>query len=144
MNGMARAKLADIMDAVDFVSSGPRGEHEAYVCRETGKTYWHSDLLDYGDELPDDIDDAERYIEIPHRNDLDLGKRLVLRFADELLPRDADRVREMFSRRGAYARFIDLLRHRRMLERWNEYEKSAQHAAVKQWCADNGMELDDG
>jgi len=82
----------ELLTAVEAVSSGGGyGEHEAFVCRQTGKIYWRfddSDLNEFDEELPDDIEDEEKYILIPNRNTLDLGKPLVLRFARECLPND--------------------------------------------------------
>jgi len=39
-----------------------------FPSRETGKIYWHSGLSDLDEELPEDIDDAEKYVAIPHKN----------------------------------------------------------------------------
>ncbi|WP_353817004.1 hypothetical protein [Mesorhizobium sp.] len=64
--------------------------------------------MDDVEELPDDVEDSERYIAIPDKRELDLGKPLVLTFARHHLPDDYDKVREIFSRAGAYARFKDL------------------------------------
>jgi hypothetical protein len=57
--------------------------------------------LDDLDELPDDIDDSEKYVQIPNKRELDLGKPLVLNFARQFLPDDFDEVRQIFSSRGA-------------------------------------------
>ncbi len=78
------------------------GENEAYLDRQSGKIYWHSEFGDNDEELPNDIDD-EKYIAIPDKKELDLGKPLVLDFAREFLPDDYDEVRHIFSRRGATA-----------------------------------------
>ena len=56
------------------------GENEAYLDQQSGKIYWHSEFGDNDEELPDDIDD-EKYILIPDKIELDLGKPLVLDFA---------------------------------------------------------------
>ena len=93
--------FSDLQLAFEFVSSGGMGENEAYVDRQSGKIYWHSEFGDNDKELPDDIDD-EKYISIPDKRELDLGKPLVLDFAREFLPADYDEVRHIFSRRGAY------------------------------------------
>jgi len=61
------------------------------------------------DELPDDVGDSEKYLQIPDKRELDLGKPLALDFARQFLPNDFDEVRQLFSKRGAYARFKDLL-----------------------------------
>ena len=77
-------------------------EHQAILCKRTGKIYWHSDfsdLDDLNDELPEDIEDDENYVAIPDERELDLGKPLVLDFAREFLPNDFDEVRYMFSKR---------------------------------------------
>jgi hypothetical protein len=46
-----------------------------------GTLHCRSDTVDDLDELPDDIDDDEKYFQIPHKRELDLGKPLVLVFA---------------------------------------------------------------
>jgi hypothetical protein len=86
----------DLQLALEFVSSGGTGENEAYLDRRSGKIYWHAEFGYNDEELPDDIDD-KKYILIPHKRELDLGKPLVLDFAREFLPDetgdDADRCR---------------------------------------------------
>jgi hypothetical protein len=139
---VVRAKFQELLDAFDFVSGGSPVENEAYLSKETGAVYWHSAYADVVDELPIDIDDQEKYLSIPHKNDLGLGKALALRFTEEFLADDFPTVRNIFSRRGAYARFKDLLEARGMLKRWYEYEAAAQTQALLSWCADNGVEID--
>ena len=56
--------FSDLQLAFEFVSSGGMGENEAYLDRQSGKIYWHSEFGDNDEELPDDIDDA-KYISIP-------------------------------------------------------------------------------
>jgi len=62
----------DILEAFEFVSAGGLGEHQAFLCRQSGKVYWHSELSDDLEELPDDIDGNEKYVEIPDKRELDL------------------------------------------------------------------------
>jgi hypothetical protein len=71
------------------------------------------------EELPDDIDDSEKYVPIPGKSELDLGKPLVLDFARQFLSDDFDEVRQIFNKRGAYARFKDLLDRRGALDRFS-------------------------
>ena len=52
-----------------------------------------------------DIEDEEKYIQIPDQRELDLGKSLVMDFAGEFLSDDFDKVREIFRKRGAHGRF---------------------------------------
>src|ERR1700737_5168394 len=93
--------FSDVQRAFEFVSSGGMGEKEAYLDRQSGKIYWHSEFGDNDEELPDDIDD-EKYISIPDKRELHLGKSLVLVFAGEFLPVDYDEVPHIFTQRGAY------------------------------------------
>jgi len=130
-----------ILEAFEFVSFGPPEEHQAYLCLETGKIYWHSELGDDEEELPEDVDDAEKYIAIPHKNDVDLGRNLAIEFVDAVLPDAASEVERMFSRRGAYSNFKNLLERRGLLQRWYEYEAAAEDKALREWCADQGIEI---
>jgi hypothetical protein len=136
-------KWADLGLAFDFVSAGGLGENEAYLDRQSGKIYWRSDYADPAEEpLPHNLDD-ERYVAIPHKNELDLGKPLVFDFVGQFLPDDYEEVRRIFSRKGAYGRFKDLLVRRHALERWYDFESKTQEAALREWCADNGIEISD-
>jgi hypothetical protein len=132
--------FSDLQLAFEFVSSGGMGENEAYLDRQSGKIYWHSKFGEDDEELPDDIDN-EKYIAIPDRRELDLGKPLVLEFAREFLPDDCDEVRHIFNRRGAYRRYKDLLVRRGALERWYDFSNKAEEAALREWCVENGIEL---
>ena len=88
-----------------------------------GKVGWHSEFSDELGELPDDIEDSEKYVPIPDKRELDLGKPLVLDFARQFLPNDIDEVRRIFTRKGAYAKFKDLLDRRGALDHWYDFEK---------------------
>jgi hypothetical protein len=97
-----------------------------------------------GDEdLPDDLEESDRYIEIPHKNDLDLGSRLALRFASEQLPHELAAIEDFFRHRGAYARFKDLLSSTGHLDAWYAYEAEATQRALRDWCEANAIELDE-
>src|SRR5207244_7583961 len=126
--------FGEILEAFEFASFDGIGEHEAVLCRQTGKIYYHSDVGDL-DEMPDDIDDDnEKYIAIPNKRDLDLGRPLVLDFAREFLPNDLDEVRYMFSKRGAYRNFRALLARRHAVDRWHDFEAKATERALREWC----------
>ena len=109
---------------------------------KTGLIHWHCDWGDNEEALPDDIDDSEEYIAIPHKNDLGLGKPLALQFAEEFLPSALHEVQEIFRQPGAYGRFKDLLDHHAMLQRWYEYESKAQEHALRDWCTDREIAVD--
>jgi hypothetical protein len=135
--------LKDLQEAFEFVSATDTGEHQAFLCKQSGMLYCHSELCDDLDILPDDIDDSEKFIPIPDRKELDLGKPLALDFAREFLPDDFDDVRQFFSRRGAYARFKDLLHRRACLDQWHDFEAKAEERALRLWCELNSIEVGD-
>lgn len=138
-----RVKWSEIDDAFNFVNSGQPTEIQAFLCKETGKIYIRSDVIDVLDEVPEDPGESNRYIEIPHKNDLDLGRRLALDFASECLPDHFDEIRDIFARRGAYRRFKDLLHHHGALEHWYDFSNKAEEAALRRWCEENEIEIDD-
>ena len=67
--------LKDIQEAFEFVCAGGGGEHEAFLCRQSGKLYCHSELCDDLDILPDDIGDSEKFLQLPDKRELGLGSR---------------------------------------------------------------------
>jgi hypothetical protein len=135
--------LKDLREAFEFVSTGGGDEHQAFLCKQSGKLYWHSVLCDDLDKLPADIDDSEKFLQIPDKRELDLGKPLALDFTREFLPADFDEVRRFFSGRGAYARFKDLLHRRGSLDQWYDFEAKAEERALREWCELNSLEVSD-
>ncbi len=135
--------LKYIQEAFEFVSAGGEDEHQAFLCKQSGKLYWHSELGDDLDILPDDIDDNEKFHQIPDKRELDLGKPLALDFTREFLPDDFDDVRQFFKGSGAYAKFKDLLHRRGSLDQWYDFEAKAEEKALREWCELNSIEISD-
>jgi hypothetical protein len=139
---MVTIKYDDLSLAFDFVSSGAPMEHRAFVSLETGKVYWVSEVNPVDEEeLPDDLDAPGRYLEIPHKNDLDLGRQLALRFTEERLPAQYNRVADIFHRRGAYRGFKELLASEGCLEQWYAFETEASDRALRDWCQENDIHV---
>jgi hypothetical protein len=134
-----RVSLRELLDAVEFVSFG----NEAFLCKQSGRIYLHAEDLDDLEEVPDDIEDEKKYLPIPDKRELDLGKRLVLDFAHQFLPNHVSEVHRIFSKRGAYANFRQLLSRTRTLDQWYEFEAKAQERELRSWCEVNSIELTD-
>ncbi|MDT8443599.1 MAG: UPF0158 family protein [Desulfuromonadales bacterium] len=130
-----------IEEAFLFVSSAAPFECNAVVHRKTGETFYASLMAGY-DELPDDLDESDDYIGIPHKNDLDLGKPLVMDFVRSRCPEEIDRVLMIFSRRGAYGKFKDLLEQKALLDEWYVFEQQRTRQALLHWCEENSSELE--
>jgi hypothetical protein len=71
----------ELQNTFEFVSLEEVGSHEAVLCRKTGKFLWLTEQFDGADEWPDDADDEEKYLAIPHKKELDLGKPLVFAYS---------------------------------------------------------------
>jgi hypothetical protein len=143
-SGMITVKYDDLSSAFDFVSFGAPFEHRAFVSRDTGAVYWISETNPIEDEeLPDDLEVSDRYIAVPHENELDLGIHLALRFAEEQLPHRFATIEAFFRRRGAYARFKELLSSEGCLDKWYAYEAEATDQALRGWCTANEIQLDE-
>ena len=134
--------FSDIEDAFLFVSSSPYGMNSAIFCKDKGQILYRSQMGDI-DEIGDEELDWDNCVEIPHKNDLDLGQALVFEFVETHLPDRYNQVQQIFRRRGAYGRFKDLLEQRGLLETWYEFENESEKQALRQWCQENELELSD-
>lgn len=137
---MTSVKYEDLSAAFDFVNFGGSMERSAFICLDTGTIYW--DIDDGEVELPDDLGESDRYLAVPYKDDLDLGRNLVLRFAAAELPDHYARVEGFFRHRGAFARLKDLLAAEGRLEAWYSYEASETEAALRNWCAENDIRVE--
>jgi hypothetical protein len=135
-------KFSDIEDAFFFVSMGEMYMNSAILCITTGQVFYISDFGD-SDELPEDIDDdPDNYIEIPHKNELNLGKSLVLESSEIHLPDNLEKVNFFFHKKGAYSKFKNLLEMKGLLDKWYAFEKEEQNKALREWCTDNDISFE--
>ena len=135
-------EFSDIEDAFLFVSSAGYGMHSAVLCKDTGRILYRSEMGDL-DEIGNEELDWDTCIDIPHKNDLDLGHRLVFEFVESHLPDAYHRVQQIFRRRGAYGRFKDFLESKGLLQSWYDFENRRQEQALRDWCEENGIEISD-
>lgn len=139
---MVTIKYDDLSAAFDFVSFAAPFEHRAFVSLNTGAIHWISETSPLDEEdLPDDCETSDRYLAIPHKNDLELGNNLALRFVEEQLPDRYADVQGFFRRRGAYARFKELLAAEGCLEKWHAFEAESTERALRQWCEANEIHV---
>ena len=132
----------DLEMAFHFVSSAAPFEHQAVIHRVTGESFYQSELTGE-DEIPEEADESDDYVAVPHKNDLDLGRSLVMEFVQNRCPELFDHVRGIFSRKGAYGRYKDLLADKGLLEVWYAYENERTREVLLEWCEENGLVLED-
>jgi len=137
----APVNFDELLSAYEWVSSSTPTENEAFVSRTTGNIHWSSSLIDLDDELPDDIENEIIYVSVPHKNDLNLGKHLVLSFAGEHLVESYETVSSFFRQRGAYGRFKDLLEQKGQLQSWYDYEAKVTEQALRGWCTEQDLSI---
>jgi hypothetical protein len=125
-------------DAFHFLSDAPPGERSAVVRRTTGEVFLASFKAGY-DERPAGFESDPDYRTIPHRQDIDPGKALVLEFIRSRCPAELPRVEALFARSGAFRNVKDLLRRQHLLESWQVFESQRIEALLRQWCEDQGL-----
>lgn len=135
-------KYDDLVLAFEYVTMGGSYGNEVFVSRSTGQTFVRSELAGI-DELPDDVLENEDYVELPDRNDLDLGNRLIWDFVDTEIPGLRDEVRRIFSHRGAYRRYKARLAELSLLEAWHRFEDQRVKKALLEWAGDHGITVED-
>ena len=132
--------FSEIEDAFLYVSSDHPFTNSAVINKKKGKIFYRSEYSDI-DEFPEDVEN-EYYIEIPHKNDLDLGQNLVFEFVSKYIPDRFDEVDSYFRKKGAYSKYKYLLERLNLLEKWYEFEDERTKTALQEWCRDNGLEFE--
>jgi len=138
-----RVQLTELVDAYEWASAGGAYDSAAYVERATGRIWLVTDMDDLGEEPPEDIDDESLYLPVPDKNELDLGRALALRFAEEHLAERYGEIRDFFRKPGAYARFKSVLDAADQLDAWHAYEARGIEDALRGWAALQGVEVVD-
>jgi hypothetical protein len=62
---------------------------------------------------------------------------------DRQIPGLKNKVREIFSRRGAYARYKAFLEDLDLLDAWYRFEGERTREVLLEWCKDKGIPIDD-
>lgn len=138
---MVTLKFTDLLDAFEFVSFGGSIESDAFINLDTGAIHYLSSDLELEEEIPEDLETSERYLAVPHKTDLNLGRSLALSFVEEASPNDYETTARHFRSQGAYSRFKELLESRGIINQWYEYERNAIEVALKQWCQEHDIQL---
>jgi hypothetical protein len=141
MSTLTPISYDDLESAFNWSSSGAPYENQALICRRTGTVYLQGDFVD--EELPSDIEDETPYVAMPHKNDLDLGRDVVFAFVDSEAPQLATAVHAAFRKRGAYAKFKEILDREGMLQSWYDYEAAAIRLALTNWALEQGLVVQD-
>lgn len=132
---------ADLLAAFEWVGASEVAgvDGQAYVSKATGAVHCVGEGID--EDPPENLDDESRYVAVPSRSELDLGRSLALRFVREQLPDSYELAHQHFRARGAYSRFKALLERAGQLDAWYEYEQQAIEEALREWGEEHGFVL---
>ena len=134
-------KLEELALALEM-NSGTE-DMSVYVCKATGEIVLDAEAIS-GEPCPvEAIEWDDRYVCLPDKRELDLGTRLVWRFVERQIPGLEPKVRQIFSRRGAYRRWKDFLAQNELLDTWYAFQEEAQREALLQWCSRCGVRIED-
>jgi hypothetical protein len=139
--------MESLKEAFDFANVSPDDAFKAYIDRRTGQVYFHPDEEICGEPdppLPEDID-SEHYVQVADVRAVGLGYRQVaLDFAHQrMADSDIREVLDIFSQKGASARFEAMLAQRRLLDQYRDFRDEVEERALRAWCEDEGLELAD-
>ena len=101
---MVTVSFSELLDAFEFAGFGGPYESRAFVNLDASPLHCISDGIELEEQVPEGIDLSDRYLAVPHKNDLDLGRELAMSFVEQNLPSEYDRVVGYFHNRGVYSR----------------------------------------
>ncbi len=134
---------ADELENAMILAEPPRAG-KAWVCRATGKVWLRADMVGSHAPLPKDLHDEERYLPVPGAASLGLGQALVRDFVRRHLPGDEEHVHAILfglHQPGGFERFARLAQARGLLKSWHAFRHGQTLAALRTWCAQQGLEL---
>jgi len=141
-NNSAPVKWQELSEAFLFINGAPAGENSAYLSRSTGQIRLESAWTEiWTDDSPAQSESDDETVSIPHKTELGLGRDLALWFAEEIIPDRQEEVELFFEKRGAYAKFKALLAEEGLLQEWYDFEKQAEEQALRSWCEENGVTI---
>ena len=132
--------LNDLEFALDFVSNGRLVDAEAFVDKRTGEIFYRDSEGNF-EPLPEDIEDNDKFVEVPDKYEFALGKPFALEFARKFVPEQYDIISEIFGKEGAYRRFKAVLERGGKLDDWYAYENEAITEQLRNWCNENEIPL---
>ena len=136
-----QVKIDDIEMAIEFASSN-MFDSGAFINIETGEIQYVGDMVD--EPAPSDIYENEKYISIPGKAELDLGKPVAIGFVSKEIPDKLGLTYDIFSRSGAFSKFKNLLASLNKLDNWYAFEQAALRSAAMEWCSENGIKVSNG
>ena len=136
-------RFDEVVMAFEHANGGRSGENAALLRKDLGRALYSanfgriSDITERDRAAPDAV-------ELPRKRDLGLDQKLAFDFVREHLPpRHLDKAAEIFEEPLAYRRFKGWLKGKAMHKQWFAYEREATERALRAWCREKGVTLED-
>lgn len=129
----------DLHLAVEHVTGGGVYGAEAYIDLQTGAVLLGGD--DMEPPLPRNVRTAKRYLPVPSRKELGLGRDDALAFAEQHAPQMLRLAEAMFNGPGAFQRFKALMHDAGLLPQWHAHQDARLWEALEEWVVEEGLQL---
>jgi hypothetical protein len=136
---MTNISLSDLETALQFLTDLEL--NTAYVSKKTGRIHIVPADLDAGEDVPEDLETSDEYVELPAPRDFDLGNQLAFRFIEQEIPSEYENVRNIFRHKGAYGRFRHLLESKSLFDRWHRFQEEQTQARLREWGEEHGLQV---
>ncbi len=124
-----------IFSAFEETLMGDPFSHSMHINRETGETFFvFDDDEEMNEDNPEDLFENDIYFALPDPSELTHGRELAFRFASAEVKDHANKIYDIFERRGAFSRFKALLVDIGKLQDWYDFEQKVQREELREWC----------
>jgi len=125
--------------AVEHVTTGGAYGTEAFIDLRSGAILCGG--IDAEVPFPDDVYDEKRYLPVPAKKELGLGRDDALAFTEHHAPQLLSRAEYIFNAAGAFDRFKLLVREHGLLNAWYAYQDERLRQALAEWAGLNDLRL---
>ncbi len=129
----------DLHLAVEFVTGAGSYGVEAYIDLRSGAILYGGSGAE--EPLPKGIHNKKRYLRVPTRKELGLGRDDALAFTEQHTPQLMERAEYIFNAAGAFDRFKHLMREHGLLDAWYAYQDQRLWEELEAWAEMHDLRL---
>jgi hypothetical protein len=129
----------DLHLAVEFVTGGGSYGAEAYIDLRSGAILYGGSGAE--EPLPKGVHNTKRYLRVPTKKELDLGRDDALAFTEQHAPQLLERAEYIFNAAGAFDRFKHLMREHGLLDAWYAYQDQRLWEELEAWAELHDLHL---
>lgn len=131
-----------LLEAFLFSHKSGRDDRYAVIDKRSGRLYLITGDFEDSHEFPEDYYSSDYYLVIPDRDELHVGKQLILSFASNFLSEKIhSEIEKFYYSPHPFEKFRDILTREGLTDRWLSFELSEELRALKDWCLKNNIPL---